>query len=470
MINKTTNVFENTMKKILILSQCLRESLDGRLFETIEQTWGSYARDAEHYPNVSLYGYAAMTDLEREQSPHDTLGYIDAECRTVLVPYKDDLLASFNRTVSALRTLIQKVNDADYILLTSASTYVNVPLLSAFVRTLREDDYRIYCGRVIASEHMSAPYAWCPYAEGTAILLSRAYVHYIINNVWRSYIIRNDANPCGKEWVLYRRNVWDTAIGNIINELLISDGGNRCLWLEHIDDPDFYIRLTGNDCTKFWQDWGQDRYDKADRQYWPLMMTIDCRQKTDDETVETLLDVHRRIKEYYETNDTDMRYIQEYINNPQTPVVTMSQDKPDCCIDDYEKLPYDDYHKWLEENTDIPHLESDENGNMVPEGEGISKTGGQKKPKQRDMYGVTYAEYFNIPFWNHQCWYRHPWAGDNFCGCCKPEQMVYPGGTPYHGHQGPEPCGCGHHHHHADDDPGTDTPTGCKCFDWKVIE
>ena len=176
-----------------------------------------------------------------------------------------------------------------------------------------------------------------------------------------------------------------------------------------------------------------------------------------------------------------MRYIQEYINNPQTPVVTMSPDKPDCCIDDYEKLPYDDYHKWLEENTHIPHLESDENGNMVEEGQGISKTSGQKKPKPRDMFGITYAQYFNIPFWNHQCWYRHPWAGQNFCGCCQQEQLVYPGGFPHHQHTKPEPdCGCGKHHHHSSSesgghhpvhpvDPDKDTDTGCDCFKWTEI-
>ena len=452
------------MKKVLILTQCLREYLEGVLFETIEHTWGEFAKEEL----IPLYGYAAMTDREREQSPHSTLGYVDAACKTVLVPYKNDLLASFNRTISTLRTLVQKVNEADYVLITNPSTYVNVPLLNAFVQTLSDNDMKIYCGRVIASEHMSAPYAWCPYAEGSAILLSRVYVHYIINNLWRNLIVKNDANNCGEEWKLYRRNVWDTAIGNIINELLLEDYGNRCL---HIDEiTDYNIRLIGNDCTKFWQDWGQDAYDQADREYWPMMMTIDCRQDTPKKTARVMREVHKRMKEYYKDNDIDMRYVQEYINNPQTPVVTMSKDKPDCCIDDYEKLPYDDYHKWLEENTDIPHLESNEEGNMVEEGQGISKTSGQKKKKcnPKDINCLTYAEYFNIPFWNHRCWYRHPWAGQNVCRCCQSEQLVYPGGFPSHQHSGPEPdCGCGcHHHGDYPYDPDKDTETGCDCFKW----
>lgn len=234
------------MKKILILSQCLREYLDGVLFETIERTWGSYARK----DGIPLYGYAAMTDDEKESSPHATLGYIDARCKTVLVPYKNDLLASFNRTISALRTLVQKVNEADYVLIANAETYVNVPLLNAFVQSLDANDMKIYCGRVIASEHMSAPYAWCPYAEGSAILIPHDYVHYLINNLWREFVVKNDENDCGEEWKLYRRNVWDTAIGNIINELLLEDYGNRCLHLDEITD--YKICLTGNDCTKFW--------------------------------------------------------------------------------------------------------------------------------------------------------------------------------------------------------------------------
>ena len=107
--------------------------------------------------------------------------------------------------------------------------------------------------------------------------------------------------------------------------------------------------------------------------------------------------------------------------------MTQSLDKPDCCIDDYEKLPFDDYHKWLEENSDIPNLEVNEDGHLVE----VHETDGKKKQSYYDQWGqeipagMTYAEYFNIPFWDHRCWYKHPWAGDNFCGCCQRESSLF---------------------------------------------
>ena len=200
---------------------------------------------------------------------------------------------------------------------------------------------------------------------------------------------------------------------------------------------------------------------------WPVMGSIDCRDKTDALTAKNLHTVHDKVKEYYIENDyqTDMRYIDSYVDNPQTPVVTKSLDKPDCCIDDYEKVPFDDYHKWLEENSDIPNLEVNEDGNLV---EVHDNNGDKKKQSYYDQWGqeipagMTYAEYFNIPFWDHRCWYKHPWAGDNFCGCCQREQLVYPGGSPTHEHDGSEDCDC-----HKKHQGGGSSGSGC--FDWDVI-
>ena len=89
-----------------------------------------------------------------------------------------------------------------------------------------------------------------------------------------------------------------------------------------------------------------------------------------------------------------------------------------------------------------------EDGEFVPEGEGTSKTTGKKHIPENGH--PTYAEYFNIRFWNHRCWYRNPWTpvcGFGPCGCggwnCEAEQLVYPGGSPSHDHCHPEDeCGC----------------------------
>ena len=98
----------------------------------------------------------------------------------MLLPQDDDLLSQFDRTRAAMRTLIQHLRDADYVLLTNCSTYINVPLLNDFVQGLSEKDLRIYCGRVISAQYMSGPYSWCFYGEGSAILLRQPWINYLL--------------------------------------------------------------------------------------------------------------------------------------------------------------------------------------------------------------------------------------------------------------------------------------------------
>jgi hypothetical protein len=81
----------------------MRKDFDGRLYETVERTW---VKEIERYDNIRHYGYAAMNDDELHVTPHDTLGYIDAECKTVLTPYGDDLFSSF---LSKLRNFYQNM-------------------------------------------------------------------------------------------------------------------------------------------------------------------------------------------------------------------------------------------------------------------------------------------------------------------------------------------------------------------------
>ena len=166
-----------------------------------------------------------------------------------------------------------------------------------------------------------------------------------------------------------------------------------------------------------------------------------------------------------------MRAISEYINSPKTPLVTQTEDKPDCCIDDVERIPYDDYHKWLEENSDIPNLVIDEDGQIRPsDGE---KKNGQKVVPGKQHCGMTYAEYFNINFWNHCCWYNNPFTpvcGYGPIGCCEAEQLVYPGATPSHQHDGPKGCGCGcGKHKHPSSHDGVYPDDEHYCYDWNII-
>ena len=49
-----------------------------------------------------------------------------------------------------------------------------------------------------------------------------------------------------------------------------------------------------------------------------MMGSIDCRDKTDALTANNLHIVHKEVREYYIENDyqTDMRYIESYVENP----------------------------------------------------------------------------------------------------------------------------------------------------------
>ena len=73
---------------------------------------------------------------------------------------------------SALKTTGFDVNWADWIFITNTSTYVNVPLLNAFVQELA-DDKMIYSSRVISPKYMSGPFQWCFYPEGSGILFNK---------------------------------------------------------------------------------------------------------------------------------------------------------------------------------------------------------------------------------------------------------------------------------------------------------
>lgn len=104
------------MKNILVLSSFTREQLDSCLFDAVRETWAKSILDWTSddgcecgCPHFRFYAYAAMSDDERLQSPHDTLGRIDVENSLVLCPYPDDLFSSFNRTLCAMRTLVQHI-------------------------------------------------------------------------------------------------------------------------------------------------------------------------------------------------------------------------------------------------------------------------------------------------------------------------------------------------------------------------
>jgi hypothetical protein len=270
----------------------------------------------------------------------------------------------------------------------------------------------------------------------------------------------------------YKKQIFDTAFGCLINEFIIfaSDTFDCLKWYstEYIE----YITST-IDPTSIFQDWDGISALKVPEEDWINHLTLSVRRDDYEEETELMKKVHERITEDYEIIDyqIDMRAISEYINSPRTPLITQTEDKPDCCIDDVVRIPYDDYHKWLEENSDIPNLVIDEDGQIRPsDGE---KKNGQKVVPGKQHCGMTYAEYFNINFWNHCCWYKNPFTpvcGYGPLNCCEAEQLVYPGATPSHQHDGPKGCGCGcGKHKHPSSHDGVYPDDEDYCYDWNII-
>lgn len=446
------------------------------MFEHIEHTWAADILDQtvtdpetgekiSRYQNIELFAYGPVTEDLRGKTPHRSIGIVDKECNMICVDSNDTLFDTFGMLSTTLRTLMYKIRDVDYILVCSARTYVNIPLLNTFVNFIPDNDMIVWSGRLIAALKMSGPYSYCLYPEGVStMLIPRMYIPYLTDKRYRTRVALNDhvAVTGEKYWTAYKHDIWDTATGCCINEALLHKGGNYKSDDESEEDvyepvfirPEDSVFFEGivYDHTKLYMSYPVNDYNRIFPGLWRNHIALRIPEETEDDVCRVLREIHENIHEYYTENDynTDdaMRYISEYLNNPQNPEITMSTDKPDCCLDDAEKLNYDDYHKWLEDNTDVPNLEVNEDGEFVPEGEGTSKTIGKKQTSENTH--PTYAEYFNIRFWNHRCWYRNPWTpvcGFGPCGCggwnCEAEQLVYPGGSPSHDHCHPEDeCGC----------------------------
>ena len=158
------------MKSILILVSAQNESFFGKEVEAIEETWAKTIIEG-NYDNIEYFSYTAMTEEQRENTTHTKLGAIDTNCNSVFVPTEDDMMHTYEKFHSTLKTLAYKIKKYDYVLLTTTNVYVNVPLLNEFVQNLEDSDRNIYCGRIISGKYTGAPYSYCLYGSMNSLLL-----------------------------------------------------------------------------------------------------------------------------------------------------------------------------------------------------------------------------------------------------------------------------------------------------------
>ena len=189
------------MKKILILVMSCKDKFFVEQEAYIDNTWGKDILDGK-YPNITLLKYHGG---ESENKIEDNVFKLNCE---------DDINNTFKKTFVAL-SLCHNYYEYDYIFRVNTSTYVNVPLLNAFVQSLEKDDI-LWCAETYSLSEVMAPFPLYLYGRGNALLLSKFLVNVILGHGF-SY--------------LYYNMIDDHVIGNILNSFWIKKGED---YLQHI--------------------------------------------------------------------------------------------------------------------------------------------------------------------------------------------------------------------------------------------
>lgn len=138
------------------------------------------------------------------------------ETHELILRCEDDMNNTYKKTYYAFKLIGKIFKDYDYVFRTNTSTYVNIPVLNAFIQSLDRDDI-LYGGDLYSLSNAYCPYPLGIYARGNGMILSRN----IIENIILKYGMQQ----------LYLRLTDDIVIGNVFNSYWISEGEN---YLDHI--------------------------------------------------------------------------------------------------------------------------------------------------------------------------------------------------------------------------------------------
>lgn len=154
------------MKKILILAMSCQDEFFLEQEKYIDLTWGKDILEGK-YPNISLIKYRGGYDSNKIV---DNIMYLNCE---------DDVENTFKKTFIALSFCEVKFPDVDYIFRVNTSTFVNVPLLNAFVQSLENED-DLWCSELYSLSEKPAPYPLMLYGRGNGLLLSKKIIKIIL--------------------------------------------------------------------------------------------------------------------------------------------------------------------------------------------------------------------------------------------------------------------------------------------------
>ena len=162
------------------------------------ETWLKDIIDGK-YPNINYLIYRGGSDKN----------YLEGD--VYHIHCEDDIKNTFKKTWCALnyvqKEIFDKLDDDEYypyVFRTNTSTYVNVPLLEAFVNSLNiEEEYQnLWCSELYSLSEGYCPYPLMLFGRGNGLLMSSWVVSRII------YEGRN---------MLYLQYSDDISIGNILN-------------------------------------------------------------------------------------------------------------------------------------------------------------------------------------------------------------------------------------------------------------
>ena len=172
--------------------------------ELVRKTW-LHDVIAGKYPNIDYLFYRGAS--EKNYVDDDNVYHIKVE---------DDIKNTFKKTWCALNYVYHtmwrgKPGESHYVFRTNTSTYVNIPLLQAFVNSLdtTEESSTLWCGELYSLSEGYCPYPLMLFGRGNALLMSSFIVERLIFE--------------GRS-MLYLGYSDDISIGNILNSRNLEHG------------------------------------------------------------------------------------------------------------------------------------------------------------------------------------------------------------------------------------------------------
>ena len=189
------------MYKILILVMSCNDDFFKNQEQIIRETWLKPVIDGK-YENIDYCFYRGDVIEKHKYNKENHLLTLRCE---------DNIKNTFKKTYYAFKVCNKLFKDYDYIFRTNTSTFVNVPLLEAFVNHIACENFNIlWTSELYSLSNSFCPYPLYLYGRGNGLLISK----HLINNV----ILPNGLG------YLYLEKCDDWIIGNILNSYWINQG------------------------------------------------------------------------------------------------------------------------------------------------------------------------------------------------------------------------------------------------------